>query len=245
MNTLYKMPLVLVFVLACSSDNGNGDGGSDAQPGQDTGVQDTSTADNNQPDGNNNIPPPPTLGAQLDRMGRPAINTVGSKTFDANNRDTAENAYNANGDPTTWVAKHKADIAASIAILDALDAPDPNGCGNQAACGLTNGNMTKASGAYDGLATLLADDRLRVFTGGDGTCGLYLAVEANAALGVTNMKCGGRTPTDAVIAESYSLLSGAFDFTKMNPFLFSDGTTVDPALATSFAAGFPFFAPKH
>jgi len=238
-----KIIAACILALACNSDNSMTDGGPDVANDisvQDMNVKDT-PADTNDSGGN---PAPPTLGAQLDRIGRPAINTVGSKTFDKNKRDMAENAYNIDSNPAQWGTNHAADIAADLAILDALDAPDPTGCGNQVAVGKSNGNMVKAMGAYDFLAGILADDRLRLFTGGDGTCGLYLAVEANA-LGVANMNCGGRTPVDDVITESYSLLSGAFDFTKMPPFLFSDGIPVDPALKTSFGAGFPFFAAKH
>jgi hypothetical protein len=241
MKQILTVVFACAFAAACSSNNDTTDGGPDAAP--DTSG-DTGTGDTGAKDTGVQNPPPPTLGMQLDRMGRAAINTVGSKTFDKNNRDAAENAYNHDSTPSMWKANHAKDIAASLAILDALDAPDPNGCGNQVAVGLSNNMMKQAAGAYDFLAGVLADDRLRLFTGGDGKCGLYLAVEANA-LGVTNQNCGGRTPIDDVVDESYSLLSGAFDFTKQNPFLFGDGVPVDPALSTSFAAGFPFFAPKH
>ncbi len=199
--------------------------------------------------GGNMPPPPPTLGAQIDRMGRPAINTIGSKTFDtAANRDAAETAYNKESDPTKWVAAFKANIAQDIAILDALDAADPAGCGNQ--FGVPPATKT-AMGAYDAASALLADDRLRLFTGGNGQCGLYLAVEANA-LGVANQFCGGRTPVDDVIDESYSILAGVQNFMKlpqqtgaMGAFPFGDGIPVDPALNTAFMAGFPFFAAAH
>jgi hypothetical protein len=190
------------------------------------------------------FPPAPKLGAQIDRMGRPAINTVGSKTFDKANRDAALDAYNKEGDLTKWSA-YAADIAASLAILDALDKADNAdpamaGCGNQVAAG---GKQTK--GTYDTLAGVLADDRLWVKLTAKGGCGLYLGVEANF-LGVTNDTCGGRTPVDDVVDESYSLLSGAFDFSKLpgNPFLFGDGIPVEPATKTAYEAGFPYFAAK-
>src|SRR5207244_7849593 len=61
-------------------------------------------------------PPPPKLGTQIDRLGRPAVNTVGSKTFNAAGRDASENAYNADDKPAMWVANHKADIAADLGV---------------------------------------------------------------------------------------------------------------------------------
>ncbi|MSP25533.1 MAG: hypothetical protein EXR75_10285, partial [Myxococcales bacterium] len=50
------------------------------------------------------FPAPPKLGNPIDRMGRPAINTVGSKTFSAM-ADAAKDAYNVNHDEATWVSK--------------------------------------------------------------------------------------------------------------------------------------------
>ena len=181
-------------------------------------------------------PPPPKLGAQIDRMGRPAINTVGSKTFiGVAEREAAEDAYNADGDPNSW-KKYGADIAVSLAILDGVDTV----CGNQPG---SAGAMTK--GGYDFLAGALADDRLRVRTDGDGTCGVYLGVEADALKLLPNKTCGGRTPVDDVIDESYSILSGAADFTKANPFPVGDKVPVDKLTSDAFAGGFPFFAPPH
>jgi len=194
-------------------------------------------------------PAAPKLGVQIDRMGRPAINTVGSKTFNKALRDAAEDAYNADGNADGWAAKYTADIAGSLAVLDALDKPDNAmasmaGCGNQIAAG---GKQT--AGAYDFLAGVLANDRLWVKLTAKGGCGLYLAVEANALM-VTNDLCGGRIPTDDVIDESYSILSGAFDFANLaknpptSPFLFGDTIPVDPATKAAYEAGFPYFAAK-
>ena len=194
------------------------------------------------------FPAAPKLGVQIDRMGRPAINTVGSKTFGTPAaRDVAENVYNAASDPATWGAMFKADIAKSLAVLDALDKADNAtaamaGCGNQVAVPAATKH---AAGAYDFLAGVLADDRLWVKLTAKGGCGLYLAVEANALM-VTNDFCGGRIPTDDVIDESYSLLSGAFDFTKLpaNPFLFGDTIAVEGTTNAAYLAGFPYFAAK-
>lgn len=190
------------------------------------------------------FPPAPKLGEQIDRMGRPAINTVGSKTFDAANRDAAEDAYNKEADMSKWSA-FAPDIAASLAVLDALDKPDNAtpamaGCGNQVAAG-----GKQDAGTYDTLAGVLADDRIWVKLTAKGGCGLYLGVEANF-LGVANDTCGGRTPVDDVVDESYSLLSGAVDFSKLpdNPFLFGDGVGVEAATKTAYEAGFPYFAAK-
>ena len=59
---------------------------------------------------------------------------------------------------------------------------------------------------YAGLAGVLADDQLYVRT--DKTrCELYLAAEADAVkLTPGNGDCGGRTPVEDTIKETYSLL---------------------------------------
>ena len=69
------------------------------------------------------IPPRPQLGAQIDRMGRPAINTALDHTFDtdAAAKTAAKDAYNANAMANTWVAAFKPQFAGNLGILDALD----------------------------------------------------------------------------------------------------------------------------
>ena len=171
-------------------------------------------------DGSSN-PSPPELGVQIERMGRPAINTAVVDPFnpDSQNHGLVQDGYNALSDPSQW--QQFADrMADNLAILDGLDTV----CGNQLLAG-----ATATPGRYDPLAGVLADDRLFV-NSNSGTCGQYLAVEANA-LGITNSDCGGRTPLYDVVDVSYSvlatgMLSGVGDGVPRDP----DG---DPSL-TSF-----------
>ena len=196
--------------------------------------------------GGSENPAPPALGTPVDRMGRPAINTVGSKTFGGPMAsDPAKDAYNQNHNAASWGMKHGADIAGAIAILDALDKADTNnadtrGCGNQPLAG----GKTEM-GSYSGLAGALADDRIRVDLA-SGACGVYLGVELNALGAFPNMTCGGRTPIDDVIDTSYSALAGGISlFNAMGQPLFGDGIAVRPALKTAYMAGFPFLDATH
>lgn len=146
------------------------------------------------------IPQPPVLGVQIDRMGRSAINTALIGPFldpgGAGERGALQDVYNAAGDPSQWADMFAAEIASNLAIYDGLDTV----CGNQLLAG-----ETVAAGRYDGLAAVLADDRLYVNTA-SGNCTTYLGVEANA-LGITNNDCGGRTPLEDTIDVSYSVLA--------------------------------------
>lgn len=170
----------------------------------------------------------PTLGTQIDRMGRPAINTAVNKTFasDSNAADMGKDAYNATSDPTKW-KDFVPEIQTNLAILDSLDTV----CGNQLAADMTKMDPTR----YAPLAGVLADDRLYVNTAG-AMCTTYLAVEANA-LGVANMDCGGRTLAYDVIDTSYTLLAtGALD-----------GSVGDDVPISDAAKGtmFPYLADPH
>ena len=178
------------FGLACSGDdNNNKDGGSDSGPA-DTGT------DVKQTDGGSDsgIPTPPTLKAQVDRMGRPAINTALNHAFDSNASaaGTAKDTYNADKNVGGWVAAYTPEFAKNLAILDGLDGT----CGNQ--LGYANG--------YTALAGLTADDRLYVDTS-KSTCTTYLAVEANALNIIPNTDCGGRKLNYDVIDTTYSAVA--------------------------------------
>jgi hypothetical protein len=191
------------------------------------------------PDGG--IPTPPTLGAQIDRLGRPGVNTALTDPFDivpGKTKDQVKDDYNAEANPAMWAPKFKGYIATNLAILDALDsrggAMPFEGCGNQ----LGAGPATDGGGPsrYDTLAGVLADDRLYVNTqvsdAGALTCGQYLAVEANATGIVPNKDCGGRTLQYDVIDTTYSVLAaGALSGV-------SDGVGPDGKPTTSF----PFLA---
>jgi hypothetical protein len=177
--------------------------------------------------GDSNIPAPPALGAQIDRMGRAGVNTALTAPFEQNatTKGQVQDQYNAAAQPQ-W-ASFTPRIAANLAILDSLDTV----CGNQLLAG-----PSASAGRYDTLATVLADDQIYVNTG-SGTCQLYLAVEANA-VGITNNDCGGRTPLYNTIDETYSLLAaGALSGV-------TNGITSD-ADAQASLTSFPFFAPPN
>ena len=165
-------------------------------------------------------PAAPTVGAQIDRMGRPAINTVLTRGFDAPSTavTAAKTAYNEDDDPSGWVAANIAQFMKNLAIIDALDTgfcgngrcelgetnltceddcdvgdtPTGDGCGNQV---LFN---DPAGTGYQSLAGIMAADELYLDTS-KSTCGLYLAVEFGVATGAGNSTCGGRAPQYDVI----------------------------------------------
>jgi hypothetical protein len=144
-------------------------------------------------------PPAPAIGEQIDRMGRPGVNTALTDPFDLMGmKNQIRDAYNKGGDPTMWVSQNMMNIRKNLAILDGLDTV----CGNQIAA---DAAVMAGGKRYDFLATVLATDILFVDTT-KTTCKLYLGVEA-AALGIQNSDCGGRTPPEDVIDETYSLLA--------------------------------------
>lgn len=149
------------------------------------------------------IPPKPTLGAQIDRMGRPGVNTALQQTFTPDGtRSPAQDEYNKDNDKANWVTKYRANFAGSLAIYDGVDTQ----CGNQAFASADAG----ADGAvekYGTLASVLADDRLWLDTGAAACGDVYLAVELNATGAVTNTDCGGRTLKADVIATTYTALA--------------------------------------
>ncbi len=144
-------------------------------------------------------PAAPTLGTRIaDRMGRAAVNTALTNPFDTvtgSSPNAVKDAYNSVADPTMWSSMFKANIKSNLAILDGLDAT----CGNQLIADAT-------SPRYDTLAGVLVDDQLYLNTA-SGTCQVYLGVEANAVNAIHNSDCGGRTPLENTIDETYSLLA--------------------------------------
>lgn len=174
--------------------------------------------------GDDNNSSAPALGDQIDRMGRPAINTAVVDPFNADGQNhlDVQDTYNSASDPDDWVRRFSDRMAVNLAILDGLD----TNCGNQLLAG-----DTAEPGRYEALADTLADDRLYVNTD-SGSCGMYLAVEADA-LGFANSNCGGRTPLYDVVDVSYSLLA-AGTFTGV-----SDGVPADPD-GNASTATFPF-----
>jgi hypothetical protein len=172
-------------------------------------------------------PVPPKLGAQIDRFGRPAINTALNHTFDVDPaKGMGKDAYNKESDPSKWAALAGAEFAKNLAILDGLDTV----CGNQILAG-----PMPVAGRYAGLAGALSDDRVYVNTAG-AACTTYLAVEANATGLQANMDCGGRKLDYDVIDASYSTLAaGAFSGV-------GDGI---PADADTKGAAFPYLTAPH
>jgi len=200
----------------------------------DAALPETSTPETSLPDTGPPANPPPTLGAQLDRFGRPAVNTALTAAFLDTDAvaATKKNAYNADSNQAGWVAAHKAEIGTNLAILDSLD----SNCGNQAASSQDAAAQNSNQGRYGTLSTVLADDRQWLNTAGN-TAGQYLAVEFNA-LGITNTDRGGRTFAYDVIATTYSAVA-AGAATVIPPF-FDDGVVkVD---AKTDGTTFPYLA---
>jgi len=183
-----------------SAGNGDGQNGANADmDGQNGDGGDAGDGGN----GSNGEPKPrgagnaPSLGLQIDRMGRPAINTALNATFesDAEIKGAAKDAYNAAG-PATW-SSFEGEIKKNLAILDSLD----TNCGNQLLAGA-------GANRYATLASVLANDQIFV-NSASGTCGVYLGLEGEfvGALKAGEGGCGGRTPVDDVIERSYSVLA--------------------------------------
>lgn len=121
---------------------------------------------------------------QIDRMGRPAINTA---LISSGNKD----AYNAAEDPSMWAAMFQDEIQANLEFVDGLD-----------------GVMGNALlGDSETLASVLVDDRLVIATDVP-ECGPYLAVELTPS-GETPSACGGRTlSADVIDATLTALVTG-------------------------------------
>jgi hypothetical protein len=179
------------FASACSSSPAGNDGGPmDGSNGNDVVQNNDSGSDANM------YPAPPTLKTQIDRMGRPAINTALNHEFDEPDAGTAgpaKDSYNADPNIATWKTTYAPAFEKSLAILDALDTTNVpgNGCGNQFGY-----NLAGPGTYYAAVAGLMGDDQLYVDTS-KTTCTQYLAVELNALSALPNSDCGGRKITGA------------------------------------------------
>jgi len=226
------------FALACNGDNTQTDGGPDSGPA-DTGSDINQNKDTGTDSGGN--PPPPTLLTQIDRMGRPAINTALNHVFDpACTAQTcaAKDSYNADKQVANWGTNYTAQFRGNLAILDALDTMTlpGDGCGNQAAYTLGG------KAPYSALAGLTADDELYVDTS-KSTCTMYLAVELQATGIKANSDCGGRGLAYDVINITYATAAGP-------QVAVTDGPTVAVPSKTDGKAGgstvaFPYLAPPQ
>jgi hypothetical protein len=192
--------------------------------------------------GDGGPPPPPTLGAQIDRFGRPAINTALNHSFDSNSATagTAKDTYNADNVESNWTS-YKAEFAKNLAILDSLDTTDTtNGCGNQLFAQADAG-----AGRYDTFAGVLANDRMWVNTAATN-CSQYfgveliatgvLAADAGPDGGPTN-ECGGRKLTYDVIQTTYS----AAALGTVSGF----GSGVSAVASKTSGTTFPYLAPPQ
>jgi len=235
MKTLNKLLAVALTLAACGGDDGGG--GKDAPP-----------------DNGNNFPPAPALGAQIDRIGRPAVNTALNAVFepDAAKKAAQKDAYNHAAVADAWATTEVAtgqtvvkEFSKHIAIFDMLDKGqanvDPNGCANGALY-----TPPASATSYDMLSGVLADDQLYVDTA-KGNCEFYLSLEVEAATGgaLTHTACGGRTLTHDVVDTSYSLLTaGLHGFDAANNFNPRLGDGAGPHADVSLDT-FPFLGAPH
>lgn len=217
------------LVAAMASGGGCSGGGDTGTGAGGTGGTTSSSGTMSSSSGGPGIPMPPALGAQIDRFGRPAVNTATNHTFDTDMaaKDAAKDKWNADSDPSKWATTYGADVGKTLGILDALDAM----CGNQAFADKTKTDPSR----YAALAGMLADDRLWINTAA-ATCGVYLAVEANATNFLPNNDCGGRKLDYDVIDESYSLMAAGATSGV------SDGV---PADGDTAGKSFPYLAAPH
>jgi len=196
------------------------------------------------PDTSTPIPAPPALGTQIDRLGRPAINTALTATFDPNptTKGASKDAYNQDSAQAGW-AKYIPAQAGNLAVFDGLDAV----CGNQFLAqdaGAAGGPNTAVYGALGGIT---ADDRLWLNTAGT-SCTTYLAVEANFAAthglipaALANNDCGGRSLGFDVIDITYSIVATGGIGTPGAATTVPDNVSADPVKTA--ATAFPYLAP--
>lgn len=200
------------------------------------------------------FPAPPAIGAQVDRFGRPAINTAANHVFDgsASRQGAAKDDYNQDGDVAMWPTKYAPEFAKNLAVLDALDigvtygsggSAVQGGCGNQFAYnGMLGGGGSATASSYMPLAAALADDRLFLDTS-KTTCTAYLTVEQDflSGGGIAHTTCGGRTPSYDVIDISYTALAGGAT-AVLHGVVFPDGVAKHDDASDSV---FPFLGAPH
>lgn len=226
-------PATLVLITAVAIA-GCGGAGSDRSHG-DAGNPDSAGA-----------PPPPAIGAQIDRAGRAAIRTMLIGVFTPEPTRTAlRNAYSQASDPATWKSTMlpngisiERELETNLAAFDILDKGltlvTPAGCGNA-----IRYNPPPSGTAYIVTADLFADDQLYVDTA-NLTCNVYLDLELEyGSFGmVFHNECGGRMPTHDAIDMTYSVLAAGnsgIDLFGRSP-LIHDGVAVH----TDVKDRFPF-----
>lgn len=259
MSTTFKLLAIASLLAACGDNRGT----------PDAHVADGKPADAYCSD----CPAAPALGAQIDRMGRPAVNTVLTKGFTADPAaGDAKDAYNADSDPAHWLT-NVPEFMKNLATLDALDtglcgngicevgetgSEGANPCADcrtasdvgtiTTGCGnqvLYNEGLggTPQSDSYQTLAGILAADEIYVDTS-RGQCAFYLAVEFGVATGIGNTTCGGRAPQYDVIDFSLSMLAvGVAGFSTDGMFTPKLKDNAPPH--TDYLSAFPYLGEPH
>jgi len=163
------------------------------------------------------IPAPPVLGAQFDRVGRPGVEKL-LGTFDTVAvRNPRLDSYNA-ATPATW-STFAPELKKNLAIFDGIDS--------------TCGNLWWPVADF---STMLADDRLYVDTS-QATCPQYMGVEI-AASDHSPHGCGGLTPDTDMVDISYMAFTGAAQGAV------TDGVSSDVDGIVNINM-FPFLAPPN
>jgi hypothetical protein len=261
-NQLFLVAVASASLLACGDNKSNNKTDAPPPPVDGSGS------------GSNGPPAAPTLGPQIDRMGRPLINTALNHGFDGSNgvpssaANASKDAYNHDQAVGTWPQTWAQAFASNLALLDALDS---GVCGNgiceagaledSTSCAVDCGGSTVVNGSdgcgnqaffngsagsagYMTLATLLADDELYVDTS-RSSCTNYLAVEFYYyILGSSASTCGGRAPSYDVVDSTYTL--AVLGVAGFNPINFAPafGDTVS-AHTDIDDATFPFLGAPH
>jgi hypothetical protein len=204
-------------------------------------------------------PPAPPIGAQIDRMGRPAINTALNHVFDLSSatQGSAKDAYNQDSGQGTWPTTYVGEFAKNLGIFDALDmgwycvagacvgSASFQGCGNQVLYnGSPGGGGSASATSYATLATVLSDDQLYLDTA-KGECRFFLAVEFGYVTTLGNTTCGGRAPSYDVVDYVYTAVStGISGYTTDGNYTPAIGDGVSKHTDTD-DANFPFLGAPH
>jgi hypothetical protein len=202
------------------------------------------------------LPPPPALGAQIDRMGRPLIGTALIGVFaSAQDQAAARDAYNRAPDPAAWATTMLRpnltiadEMVHNLAVFDAWDIGDTKITG--AGCGNSLGYLGGAS-PYSPAAALFSDDEIYVDTS-YSSCAFYLALELDFVSpgNAPHATCGGRMPSHDVVDMTYSALAGgrsALDVPSNNyaPKIHDGVAAHGDLLNNNMQPVFPFLGPPH
>lgn len=200
-------------------------------------------------------PTPPTIGAQLDRMGRPGVADALIAAFASSgaNPGAQKDAYNQASDPTTWRTTAlrtnitvNDELKANLAVWDAIDNGLSTGTSTLAGCG----NALRYVGppnaqTYSDAAALFGDDEILIDSART-SCTYYLALELEYATKATYLhdNCGGRTlQYDAYDVALSVLAAGELGLDVTNQFAPRIRSTLAPH--TDLKTSFPFLGEPH